>query len=342
MGPVSLFNFSPTEILTSYAEAPAQKQFRGASRGQGADTGLQVVSDSGRGVELADQFLVFQLSSLGDGPTILESSQVEPKIAGSSDEPDVLAALELLSFHVGAEEGIDEDTCATMRMNFGKDQSSRNSRIDTVFWSIAAGLQLYDQAKNGRSASKDLNGNFHKAFGHRPIEIPGGLGVLSFDVVEHTEPPWWRKVLGFGQSGAAKHLVSLLGFPAVTTQAIAVVDELLDRLTDSSPKTLFRSLPMRVALSQWARDGFTGGNTRIKIGAMNPGLCVLARGRDFKTIAESNAFYYPSLGMLAPAGVSESDLVGGRYDDPLKNLTYAIFRVGMKAATIDPTFNFMG
>ncbi|KPK54490.1 MAG: hypothetical protein AMS22_05765 [Thiotrichales bacterium SG8_50] len=335
---MSIFGFSPSDVITSYSE-PAEKSVRGVDSANG-QAGPKLLSDSGKGVDLADQFLVFQLSSRVDGPTILEASQIEPKIDGSPEEPDVLAALELLSFHVGSEEDIEGDTCATMRVNFGKDESSLDSRFDTVFWSIAAGLKLYDQAKSGRSESKDLKGNFHRAFGNRPIEIPGGLGRLSFEVVEHKEPKWWNTLLGFGQSSTAKQLVSLLGFPAITTAAIAVVDELLDRLTNSSPKILFRSLPMRLALSKHARDGFTGGNPRLKIGAMSSGLCVLARGRDFNAIADANAFFYPTYGRLVPAEISEADLVAGKFVDPFKALTYAVFRVGMKGTKIDPTFNF--
>jgi hypothetical protein len=335
---MNIFNFSDSQILTSFSEVPDKKQHRRALTDKGGAPGLKVVADNGQNVELADQFLVFQLNSLSDGPTILEASQVEPEIAGSDENPDVLAALEMLSFHVGSEEDVDGDTCATMRVNFGKDQSSSSNNFDTVFWSIAAGLRLYNQFKNEPSASKDLNGNFHRAFGNRPIEIPGGIGILSFDVIEHIEPPWWRKLLGFGQSNTAQQLVSLLGFPAVTMQAIAVVDELLDRLADSSPKTLFQSLPMRLALSQWSRDAYTGGNKRIRIGAMSPGFCVLARGRDYETIAGSNSVYYPQYGRLIPAHFSESEVVAG--EDPFKSLTYAVFRIGMKAAKIDPTFNF--
>jgi hypothetical protein len=338
---MSIFTFVQSDVLTSYALGqPKREVFRAGERAQGKETDLPLVSDSGREMDLADQFLVFQFGSQPNDQTILEASEVEPKLVGSPDQPDVLAVLQLLSFHVGSAAHIDKDTCATMRLNFGKDQSSSDTRFDTVFWSIAAGLRLYDEAKIGRSESRDLNGNFHRAFANRPIEIPGGLARLSFEVASHTEPPWWRRILGFGQTQAARRLVSLLGFPAITTQAIAVIDELLERLSDSQPTVLFRSLPMRLALSRWARDQFTGGNTKIRMGAMNPGLCVLARGRDYKSIADTDASYYPHYGKLVPAGVSDSALLSGQYHDPFRNMTYAIFRLGLKATTIDPTFNF--
>jgi len=299
-----------------------------------------VRSDSGAGVSLADQFIVFQFNNQLDGPTILEASQVEPKIAGSPTEPDVRVALEMLSFNLGANEGIDPDTRATMRINFGKDQSSTDKHFDTVFWSIAAGLQLYDSYKGKRTESKDLNGDFGKAFANRPIEIPGGLGQLSFQVVKHKEPPWWKKLLGFAQSDTAKSLVSVLGFPAVTTQAISLIDELLGRLVDAEPEVLFGSAPMRLALSRWARDEFSGGNPRIRIGCLRQGFCVLARGRDYDAIAKSNAAYYSQYGKLVPTGVPDAQILAGKYDDPLKDITYAVFRVGMGGTKLDPTFNF--
>ena len=248
----------------------------------------------------------------------------------------------MLSFHVGANEPIDKDTRATMRITFGKDQSSTDQRFDTLFWSIAAGLQLYDSAKNKPAESKDLNGDFRKAFGNRPIAIPGGLGRLSFQVIKHKEPAWWRKLVGFAQSDTAKSLVSILGFPAITTQAIALIDEQVGRLDDSAPAILFKSIPMRLALSQWAREEFTGGNPRIRMGSLRQGFSVLARGRDYETIAKSNASHFAHYGKLALTGVNESAIVSGNYEDPFKDSTYAVFRVGMRGTKIEPTFNFQG
>src|ERR1700739_650292 len=51
--------------------------------------------------DLKDQFFVFQLSTETTGPTRLESTQVDPSIQGGEDNPDVLAHVEMLSFHLG-------------------------------------------------------------------------------------------------------------------------------------------------------------------------------------------------------------------------------------------------
>jgi hypothetical protein len=142
-----------------------------------------------KATELQDQFFVFQLSTQAEGPTLLESTQVEPAIEGGEDNPDVLANVEMVSFHLGTNERIDDKTKATLRINIGKDENSTDKKFETVFWSIAAGLNLYDQVKKGPSSSKDMKSDFQQALGRRPIEIAGGLGKVTFEVVKHKEPP---------------------------------------------------------------------------------------------------------------------------------------------------------
>ena len=290
--------------------------------------------------DLKDQFIVFQFSSKLEGQPILESSQVVPTLDGSEQEPDVLVNLELQSFSIGMGENIDADSRATMRMNIGKDENSRDKYFDTVFWSIAAGLDLYDRAKNKRSEGKEFKSDFRKAFANRPIEIPGGLSKLSFEVVKHKEPPWYKRIFRSLTSDTGSSLIAILGFPAIATQAIHMLDELMNRLDDSVPEVLFKSLPMRLALTQQAKNDYTGGNERIRIGCLNPGFCILARGRDFSTLISSDAIYYPSYGKLVPMSISQADLMSGNYDDPFEDVTYAIFRVGMKKTKLDPTFNY--
>lgn len=337
---MSVFQFPARQVVTSYTEVDESTPTRGRGDTQQGAPRLSLVADNGRAVGEADQFVLFILSDQATGPTILEASQIEPKIVGADDEPDVLVGLEMLSFHVGDAEQIDANTCATLRINFGKDESSENRVIDTVFWSIAAGLRLYDESQGRRTGGKEYKSDFRRAFANRPIEIPGGLGRLSIEVVKHVEPPWWRKVLGYGSSQTAKQLISVLGFPAITVQAIELIDELLNRLEDTKPQVLFRSIPMRLALSKWASDKFTHGNPRVRMGCLRPGFCVLARKRDHEAIAALNAVYYPHHDKLAPAEIDEFRLLSGDYDDPFAGMTYAVFKVGMKATKIDPVFDF--
>lgn len=290
--------------------------------------------------DLSNQFIAFQLSNKMDGPSILESSEVTSTIKGSSDEPDVLVNLEMQSFHIGGDVSVNKDTRATMRINIGKDENSTDKYFDTAFWSIAAGLDLYNQAKQKPADPKDLKADFKQAFGNRPIEIPGGLSKMTFEVVKHREPKWWQRIFKFLQSDTGKNLISTLGFPAITNNAITLLDELLNKLDNSEPEILFKSRPLRLALSEKAKLDYTGGSERIKIGSLSPGFCVLARGKDFNIFINSDAYYYPTYGKLVPSNVSNADLVRGEYDDPFKNVTYSIFRIGMKSHKLDPTFNF--
>ncbi|MDG3580980.1 hypothetical protein [Galbibacter pacificus] len=290
--------------------------------------------------ELSNQFIVFQLSDKADGAAIFESSEVTPSIEGNTETPDVLMNLDMQSFHIGDDVKIDKNTRATMRINIGQDESTVNSNFDIVFWSIAAGLDLYNNEKKEPATPKDLKADFKQAFGNRPIEIPGGLAKMTFEVVKHEEPKWWQRIFNFFQSKTGRVFTSTIGFPAITHSAINLIDELLNKLDKSSPEVLFKSRPLRLALSQKAKNNYTGGNERIKIGALSPGFCVLARGKDFMQFINADAFYYPTYGKLVPASVSNADLVSGNYEDPFKNVTYAIFRVGMQAAKLDPTFSF--
>lgn len=348
---MALFNFNEKEVLTSYFESEALAQIKkqiqnpkhptfGVNHGNSAVRFEKDQSSKFPMSELENQFINFQLSNSLDLPPILESSQIVPALEGSAEKPDILVNLEMLSFHIGANEDIDKNTRATIRINIGKDENSRDKLFDTTFWSIAAGINLYNQGKNKITEPKDLKSDFKAAFGNRPIEIPGGLSIMSFEVVKHQEPKWWQKVFKFLQSDGAKALISTIGFPAISLTAINMVDELVNRLEDDKPEVLFKSLPLRLALSKQAKDDFTGGNPRVKMGSMNPGFCVLARGKDFDTFINADAIYYPSYGKLVPSDVSESQLVSGNFDDPFKDVTYSVFKVGMKETKLDPNFDF--
>jgi hypothetical protein len=285
-----------------------------------------------------EQFQIFQLNTDPTGPTILDSTAVDPLLAGDKN-PDVLMHVELSSFHLGDDVSLDPNTRATLRMNIGKDESSTDKRFEAVFWSIAAGLNLYDQQKKMRPESKDLNADFSKALANRPIEIPGGLARITFDIVKHQEPPWWKRIFAFAQSDTGTALVSALGFPAITTQAIRLIDKLITAF-DGAPEVLFKGAPLRLALTKQARLDFTGGNTRVRLGAVNRGFCVFVRGKDFNTVAKSNALYYPTIRKLVPADVAPGNVNSGDYKDPLANVTYAIFRLGTRETRLDPTFSY--
>jgi hypothetical protein len=288
-----------------------------------------------------DLFYCFQLNPSMEGGTIIESSQVVPTLAGEEGKTDVYVKVDMLAFHVGDNEGIDHDTKATLRLNIGKDDNSTDTRFDKVLWAVAAGMNLYDDVRKGRSGAKELGGSFDQALGKRPIEVPGGLAELSFEVVKHKEPQWWQKLFKFIGGPTGKSLVSLLGFPAVAVNALGIIDDALSRL-EGKPEVLFKGARVPLALTKSARDQFVAGYGRVALGALNPGVCILARGRDFSIIADAKATFYASYGRLVPNSVPPEKIPQGSFDDPFANVTYAVLRVGMQGARFDPAFNYGG
>jgi hypothetical protein len=255
--------------------------------------------------------------------------------------PDARARVDLASFSIGTDEGIDKNARATLRMDLGGD-SNANTNLDTLFWSVAAGMNLYNEAKNKKADAIDLKADFNSAFSRRPVEIPGGLANLSFEVVRHKEPKWYQKVFTFLQSGTGKTLTSAVGFPAITNQAIGFLDELLNRLDDSKPEILFKSRPMTLALTQRARDNFQAGVSSVSVGVLNPGFCLLARGRDYKTIIDNNPVYRSDVGLLKPKEMPVAEFLNAPHNNPFNRMTYAVLKVGSAEARIDPVLDYGG
>jgi len=306
----------------------------------GGDRAL-VLSNDGRelvsAADAANQFIIFQFGDKKADPPLLLTTENPPRLAGSDSQPDIHAGLQLLTFRVSHEEKIDPETRATLRLNFGQMGSNRG---DLLTWAVAAGLDLYEQSQQP-SAKKALNADLNKAMGNKPIEIPGGVGVLSFEVVKHREPPWWRKVFSFGRSETAQRLVSVLGFPALTNEAVRVIDELLSRFDQSTkPEVLFKSRPMRLVFTQRGRSELTGGNERVMSGALNRGFCLLARACDFGVLTKHGAYYDSSIDMLLPDGVSQIDALTPGYRDPFATVTYAVFKIGLTEARINPAVSY--
>jgi hypothetical protein len=290
--------------------------------------------------ELNDQFLVFQFGKKKSDPAIIESSRVVPELQGSEERPDVNARLELLSFHVGHGEKVEPDTRATMRIDFGNSPTAQATEVFT--WAVAAGIDLYEKSKKKENQESGIKGDLNKSFGNRPIEIARGLGKMTFQVIKHKERPWWRSVFDFVGGGAGKSIISMLGFPALTNDAIRVINQLLDKFDDAAPEVLFKSRPLRFALTQHAKDEVTGGSERVPMGALNKGYCLLARGGDFATIVDNDAYYYPTYEKLLPASVTPEQAFRRAYEDPFAEITYAVFRLGLAEAQLAPRVSFGG
>lgn len=278
--------------------------------------------------DLNDQMIAFQISENEDGPVIVDTTEITPQFEGS-ENPDVVAAVSMESFHLGAQEETEDDSRATVRLILGKDPGSSDDSFDLAFWTITAGLQLYDSVKGEKANAGDLQSDFHQALGRRRIEVPGGLGQLRFDVLRHKEPPWWKKIFKFitGPTGTA--LTAAIGFPALAPQAIGFLDELLERLSDSDSRVLFAGRPLKLALSQKAKDDYLGGVSNVKMGSLRPGFVVLARGRDFRTLNTNAAYYHATYRKLVAKDMSLQEILD-EGSDPFKDVTYSVLRLRMR------------
>ena len=317
---MSLFSFDPTQTLTELAPANASPmpRSRGASEGGGLIDlrGRNFTRDNGTVAsrdDLADQFIAYQISKAAEGPALLDTSAVQPGLAGSAEQPDVLARMNLISFHIGKGEGHRRRHPCHATHHLRRRPSSSTRMLDTAFWAVAAGLKLYQDGKVAQD--KQLAADLNRAFANRPVEIAGGLGLLSFEVVRHEEPV----VAAAVRLCAWPHRPDAhqrARFPAITQPALSLVDELLGRLADDPHEVLFKSAPMRLALSRRAHDNFTGGNARIKLGALDDGYCVLARGRDHDTLVAADPVFHPTHGILAPASANPARIEELTTDNP--------------------------
>jgi len=341
------FKFKPESSITpedfySYIEAPEPVGGDGVIHEGLLDGFKAAVTGPAKEMpeELKNQFVVFQIAATESGQTIAEASTLEPHYDGSAEQPDMFMNIEMQSFHLAKSETVDKETRATMRLIIGKDRNSRNKMLDDVFWTVSAGLDFYNRNKNERAKPNEYQSDFSKAFGDRPIEIPGGLANITFEVVKHKEASWWKKTFGFLTSDAGRSLTSIIGFPGITQNAIGLLDEVFSRFDRSKTETIFESRSMILALTKQAKMDYTQGNPRIRMGSINPGFCVLARGRDFFKIANADAYFYPHYGVLVPSTVSPGDLVSGNYEDPFEDITYVVFKIGMLPTKLEMRFNY--
>lgn len=335
---IGAFKHVPVDLAGSLIKADSIATLEDAARGQITTlmTDRAVLLSE---KDLKNQFLLFQFNEAEDGPPILHSPEVSPVKNGSDEKPDASVMVQLSSFNVGSDEDIDRNTRATLRLDFCKDPQSSSS-LDTLFWAIAAGLNLYNEAKGKKSEAKDLNADFSEAVSRKPAEIPGGLAKLSFEVVKHREPRWWQKVFSFLQSGTGTALTSAIGFPAITGKAIGVLNELLNQLDRSNPESLFKSVPTTLALTERARKAYLGGSKSATVGVLNPGFCLLVRGRDYKTLVDNSPIYEGALGLLRPKDMSTQDFLQSPESNPFNKMTYAVLRVRVAETKLNPPLDF--
>lgn len=287
--------------------------------------------------KLANQFIPFQIDGSGDQNAVRHLHEMEPAFAGSDDKPDVLMRVEMVDFHLAENKKLKEGDRATMNITI-RQQNPVDDHLQPLYWIATTGLDLYKMFTDKSQDNEQGKADLHEAFGRRPIEIPKGTAVLKFDVKKHPKTQWWEYLFAGVRSQAGQALVKILGLPGIALDAVKAVEDLVGRLVDHQAETLFASNELPLVLTQSAKDRLLDGNKHNKVGALRPGLFLLARGEDYKLIKEQAPFYHYTYKRLFPAGTDDMDILDPDYIDPFKNVTYAIFRVAMVDTKLNPAY----
>lgn len=298
-----------------------------AATNNSSKTGMDIAASRGlEGATDSNQFILLQLT--GGDKRVLNTTEVVPTLKGDSDKPDINMALDFESFKIGSNENIEKDTKVTLQLKVGQEQ--KITGLDKLFYCINAGLDLYDEVKKKKAEAKDFKKSTGEALAHKPISLPAGAGLISLNVVKHEEPTWWQRVFSFAKSDKGRDLLSLIGFPGITETAVNCLSGMLDNLFDRAPEVLFQSIPIKVALSQNAKNELGGDLSTNYVSCLNPGFWVMARKSDYDVIVKSKPIYYGGYGILAPDGMSEIDALKDSNNNPFSKLTYAVIRARMK------------
>ncbi|MEO1091639.1 MAG: hypothetical protein AAFX81_13470 [Pseudomonadota bacterium] len=282
------------------------------------------------GPKPSDNFMMFRLG--GTENPITDLTEVAPDIAGDQNEPDVHVSLSMMAFHIANSfvKSIDATSRATLRLDLGKDKSS-NSPLEPLFWSVAAGLDLYEHVRSGSNSDKpkEMSDNFTETFRRRPVEIPGGLGQLRLEVIAHPEKPWWRKALsGIGQDQNLKKIVSSVGFPGIALDAVKLIDEMIGQFESNSATPIIQSRPLTLAFSEAAKSDYTGDLDAVRIGCVSPGYYVLLKGHDAKQLRDDPPLFLGHTGHLVSKSVWGGDKGNvEKSSAPYADITYAVVRI---------------
>jgi len=288
--------------------------------------------------DLKDQFLVFQLMPTKNQKWYVRSPQeIEPRLETNEQYPDIVLDTRLLSFHLGGEEKVSAGTKATVRITFGGDQNTERARRlgANLYWGITSGLNLWN-TRGLRAQPADYRSDFRQIFGNKYVELPGGAGSLKVEIVKHETSSWWEKAFRFSSSGTGAGLISALGFPGVTSRVLNFVDDAANRFVGDNATVIFSSRGLPLAFTKQARNEISSTGTRI--GSLNTGVWIFARGRDLPILSEQEMTYDATLRRLFPADSKMSDVLSGKAVDPLRNITYAILSSRLKRRKITVGF----
>ncbi len=287
--------------------------------------------------DLQNQFVVFSVPEDKTKGGILDLGDAIPSKKGSNELPDALVRLEMLGFNIGTEENIKPNTTATMRLVVGQ-QDALDNQLEPLFWVIQAGLNLFNKEEGRPAGFKELSTDLDKAFNKRYIEIPNGVGYLTFDVVKHETPKWWQKVFKFLGSGVGQNLISVIGLPAITNTALNAVRGLFNEIKENNAKPLFKSRGLKLALTQFGKDKITGGSSTLRVGTLNEGIFIMIRGRDYEFFKKIPAKYDMTHNMLVPHTYTPDDYFKTGKPNPFDNKTFALFRIRTKEVNLKENY----
>lgn len=287
--------------------------------------------------QFANQFFPFIIDDAGEANEFKHTHEVEPVFEGGDAKPDVLLKLEMVHFNLGEQEDPGKKTRATMNITI-KQNNPIDEKLEPLYWTATAGMDLYKLFKEGKVKEKKKFGNIDKAFGGRPIEIPGGSAALRFDVIKHPETKWWQSIFDILQSKVVDSVIDLVGLPGVTKQGIDIIDNLFDRIEKKNAEYLFQSDEVPLVLTAAAKERMLKNNRHSEIGVLKPGMFILTRLRDYTLFKKLAPYYSYSYKTLIPKGKTIDDYAKGEYIDPFKRKTYAIFKIVMVDTKLNPLF----
>lgn len=277
------------------------------------------------------QSMLFNIEAdANNDPVLTDPHDSAPSIAGSANQPDVKAKVELIAFNSGT--GDTNSNRATLRFDFGQDDGA-NSSLRPVLYSIAAGLDLAELIQNKQQAAKSYRSDFAQAFSDRPIEVGGGLARLRLQVVRHRPPNLFEEIFSFIKTPAGKALVSAVGFPAIAVNALQVIDDVVNQIVGSKPDVLMQSPFSRFALSKKAKTDFEGGAPGVTIASLRNGFSIITPASNLALFQQLKPRYLTDTGLL-PKGKTATDFLTPGYQDPFAGVAYAVIKTTLQETAI--------
>jgi len=327
------FNFNPSKVKT-YKEILRQpKKAKG--------NGKQDPTDGAQGV-------ILQLVQETDGNfKAVDPYSIQPEIEGSAETPDIYMKMTMEKFHIDKRIYCDKNSTATFRLVVGPAQNKISEKVKPIFWVISAGMKLHELFSNNQGdRDQKMDINLDESFNGKPIEIPGGVVSIHLDVVKHRHPKWWKNLFNFLKDTVGKTVISAIGFPAVTGEAINIIDNTLnqiDRLKDREYIFSSTRTGILVSLTKWGDQkaewfGATGDFSG-SLGSLNPGVWIMIQTKDIPFFTKTPFYFDQVYGGLIPIGTTPLEAKAPDFVNPFDNTTFAVFKVDMVPTNLSVDFS---